>query len=215
MLAAFTFTVLAIVLTAPQTVFAAETTVRLKNGGVVHGELMETQPNVSVRVRLADGEVREIPWANVARIEEGSPTTPRATAVASPSPSQPEIIALQHERAEIEDGGPAVMTIAGGLSFLIFTPIGLGLFALDAACDSTSSSLSHTCVHAQGAAIVFTVLGLGGGVIGLWGFIKLLNNSSRREQIDLRIKELHERSALGLDVVPRLGGGELRLSLAL
>ena len=203
----------------PQSALAADTTVRLKSGGLVRGELMELQPKVSVRVRLADGEVRAIPWSEIAQIDEAAPPSP-APATESPRPAtSPEIEDLLRQRADIDDAVPGVMMVVGGIAFLTLTPIGLILFAVDSACSSTS--VTTNCTHVQGAAIVFTVLGVGSGVIGVWGLIKRLNNDSRRDQIDERIRmlrqghalRLQDENSLAFDIAPRPGGGELRLAL--
>jgi hypothetical protein len=51
-------------------------TVRLKNGGAVRGELVETVPNEKIVLKLATGEVRTIPWAQLAG-EPAKPETPQ------------------------------------------------------------------------------------------------------------------------------------------
>lgn len=204
----------------PRTALAADTTVRLKSGGLVRGELMELQPKVAVRLRLADGEVRSIAWSEISQIDEAAPAPSPAQAIQAPRPeTNPEIEDLLRQRADVDDAVPGVMMVVGGVAFLTLTPIGLILFAVDSACDSTSVSTS--CHHVQGAAIVFTVLGVGSGVIGVWGLIKRLNNDSRRDQIDERIRmlrqghalRLQDENSLAFDIAPRPGGGELRLAL--
>ena len=203
-------------LLVPCVAFAAASTVHLRNGGLVRGELMEVQPNVVVRVRMADGTVREISWNDVASIEDGpSVTAPPATGNAAlppePSANRAEINALLRERAEISDTGPAVMMIVGGGAFLLFVPIGAGLFALDAACSSDTTA-NCTGGGLKGPATVVTLIGVAGGVIGIWGLVKGISNGNRREAIDLQIRQLQQQRSLALDVVPMSSGGGFALS---
>src|SRR5690242_17082497 len=61
---------------APATPAAGAVTtsvVFLKNGGFVRGQVMEARPNAFVRLKLADGTVREVPWAEVERVADIQP----------------------------------------------------------------------------------------------------------------------------------------------
>jgi hypothetical protein len=57
---------------------AIEGTVRLKNGGFIHGDVLEHLPGERVSVRTSDGSVRNIPWEEVERVEEGAASEPAA-----------------------------------------------------------------------------------------------------------------------------------------
>ena len=198
----------------------ADSTVHLKNGGFVRGDVMEVQPNVSVRVRLADGSVKEIAWSEISQIEETAappPAPPPASGSAgTTAPLSPERAArineLRRERDDISDVGPAVMMIAGGLGFLIFAPAGLVLLFAGDTCDDFDTD-PDDCGNYSGLGAAFTVIGIGSGAVGIWGFVKALNNGSRKQEIDREILAIKEQALL-LDVGPRLGGGgELRLTL--
>jgi hypothetical protein len=66
-------------------------TVNLKDGGILSGELVELAPERKIVLRLATGEVREIPWADITSHEKHDepPATPAATATASPPQPTP------------------------------------------------------------------------------------------------------------------------------
>ena len=66
----------------PATAYAKAATIRLKNGGWIEGEVMAVVPDQDVSIRLADGTVRSVAWADVERIEE--PPPPAAEPVAPP-----------------------------------------------------------------------------------------------------------------------------------
>jgi len=196
--------------------------VHLKNGGFVRGEVMEVQPNVSVRLRMADGAVKEIAWVEISRIEEVAATPPPAAPApagsateSAPSPqAAARISQLRRERAEISDVGPAVMMIAGGLGFLIFFPAGLVMLAVGDNCDDFGNDEfgDPDCGDWSTPGAAFAIVGAVAGGVGIWGFIKALNNSSKKQTIDREIIDLKQQSFL-LDARARLNGGELRLTL--
>lgn len=62
---------------------APEGTVYLKNGGRIHGEIMEVEPDEFVTVRLPDGSVRKIEWERVERVDDKPAPTP------PPAPARP------------------------------------------------------------------------------------------------------------------------------
>jgi hypothetical protein len=200
----------------------ADSTVHLKSGGFVRGEVMEVQPEVVVRVRLADGTVREIPWADLARIEDEAPPpppppppVPPATLAWSSLPERPppensaRIQELRRERDDINNTGPVVLMIVGGLGFLIFFLPGLILLAAGDTCDSVDPD--YDCGDFTGVGAAFTVIGVVGGAAAIYGFVKVLDNGKRRRAIDSEIVALKEQ-AFRLDIAPRAGGGELRLA---
>ena len=61
--------------------------VRLKNGGMVRGTILEAIPGEAVRVQLSDGNVREFPADTVdyAGPDSSPETAPRQEAPASPA----------------------------------------------------------------------------------------------------------------------------------
>jgi hypothetical protein len=199
----------------------ADSTVHLKNGGFVRGDVMEVQPNVAVRVRMADGTVKQVAWAEIARIEEDAAQPPPAppparggtqtAPAAPPSANAARINELRRERDDISDVGPAVMMIVGGLGFLIFAPAGLVMLAVGDSCDDLTAD-PDDCKDWSTLGAAFTIIGLGGGAAAIWGFVKALNNSSRKQEIDREILELKEQALL-LDARVGRGGGELRLTL--
>jgi hypothetical protein len=99
-------------------------TVLLKNGGRVMGLLMEVDPDGHVSLRLADGTVRKIPWADVKEIIEDEPaveeagvkTSPPSTA-AIPTARRPAAKTEPQQNLEVELGGHApVEAVAPGRS---------------------------------------------------------------------------------------------------
>lgn len=79
-------------------------TVHLHNGGRIHGELMEVLPGEQVRLRLADGTVRSIPWSDVARVDDPNiaptPASEPQRGQASPAPRPAAAPRSAPERAE-------------------------------------------------------------------------------------------------------------------
>lgn len=204
----------------------------LKNGGFVRGELIELQPGSVARVKLADGKVRDVPWAEIDRIDDPSlpPAPPPETAAAptlppptlAPQGSEPpkdvagEISRLRAERDDIDNTGPAVMMIVGGGAFLIFALPGLALLAVGEACDNNDTVESGDCTDVRGAGAVMTVIGAAGGAVAIWGLIKVGHNREKRNQLDERIRELKGNQAgLTLDLLPRREGVGLGLTLRL
>lgn len=72
--------------------FAIEGTVRLKNGGFIHGDVLEHLPGERVSVRTSDGAVRNIPWEEVERVEEGSAAAPAPEPPAAAQPAAPAAV---------------------------------------------------------------------------------------------------------------------------
>jgi hypothetical protein len=93
---------LTLVATLPRVALAApHGTVHLKNGGRIHGELMEVLPDEYVTVRLPDGTVRKIPWEKVGEVKETPASQPAAAVAAQPTAPVPRgpVVAPQPEPA--------------------------------------------------------------------------------------------------------------------
>ena len=221
---------------APAAAGSASSVVFLKNGGLLRGELMELQPGTLVRMKLADGTVRDLPWAEVDRITDPSlpPDAPRvldldaataavgAGAVGQPAPAtlSPEVAGkiarLRAERAEINSAVPGVAIYVGGTYAATF---GLGgLLALAIGCrdrDSGDEAESdRDCEERMDSARLLAAIGGVAAVGAIVGLVIVLDNHSQRKAIDARIRELErrERSALRLDVQPLPRGGALALT---
>jgi hypothetical protein len=206
--------------------------VHLRNGGFVRGELIELQPGVLVRVKLADGTVRELAWSEVDHIDdpalpppapraESAPTLPAAAAGAAaatapgPTPEETnaaEIARLRAERDEINNNGPTWMMILGGGAFLLLGTPGMVMLA----CDRPSYDGSFDdCEDSRGAGIALTAVGVVGGAVAVWGLIKASKNRQKRRALNNRILELKGEKQIGLsvDVVPRAHGASVGLTL--
>jgi hypothetical protein len=225
---------------APAAAASGGATVYLKNGGLVRGELIELQPGSVARVKLADGKVRDIPWAEIDRVDDpslppapppdsapaptlpapgapGAGLSPQLAAGASATANDDELKRLRAERDDIDNTGPAVMMILGGGAFVVFGIPGIALLAIGEACDNNTTGLENgNCVNVRGAGAVLAVIGVAGGAVAVWGLIKLGHNRDRRNQLDERILELKGNQAgLSLDLLPRRDGAALGLTLRL
>jgi hypothetical protein len=224
---------------APAAAPSGGATVYLKNGGLVRGELIELQPGSVARVKLADGKVRDIPWAEIDRVDDPSlPPAPPPDAAPGPTlpgPATPgaglspqlavgstatadadELKRLRAERDDIDNTGPAVMMILGGGAFIVFGIPGIALLAVGEACDNSSGVENSDCVNVRGAGAVLAVIGVAGGAVAIWGLIKVGHNRDRRNQLDERIQELKGNQAgLSLGLLPRRDGAALGLTLRL
>lgn len=83
-------------------------TLQLKNGGSVRGELVESVPNEKFVLKLATGEIRTVPWADVTAPEQAghAPAPPPAhTAPPAPAPAPPPAPRTVHVTFTSEDGG--------------------------------------------------------------------------------------------------------------
>ncbi len=83
-------------------------TLQLKNGGSVRGELVESVPNEKFVLKLATGEIRTVPWADVTAPEQAghAPAPPPAhTAPPAPVPAPPPAPRTVHVTFTSEDGG--------------------------------------------------------------------------------------------------------------
>jgi hypothetical protein len=207
-------------------------TVHMRNGGFVRGELIELQPGTLVRLKLADGTVREIAWAEVDHVEDPSlpPPAPAATSaqgtgtsVASgPLPSlavtnADEIRRLRFERDEISNTGPAVMMILGGGAFLLVGLPGLLVLSIGESCESGydgDAYYERDCSDVRGTGAAMALIGLAGGGVAVWGLIKSGQNRRRWRELNDRVRELKgEQLSLTLDVLPRPNGAGLGLTL--
>jgi len=212
-------------------------TVHLRNGGFVRGELIELQPGTLVRVKLADGTVRDIPWADVDHVQDPSlpPPAPSAQNAAAPGstpaggrlgvgPLPPlevanadEIRRLRLERDEISNTAPAVMMILGGGAFLLLGLPGMLVLAVGESCNDDYGdefSTDRDCDNIRSTGIVMTVVGVVGGGVAVWGLIKSGQNRRRRTELNNRVRELKgEQLSLTLDVRPRANGAALGLTL--
>jgi hypothetical protein len=102
---------LIIVMSWSSAALAVQGTVRLKNGGFIEGDVLEHVPGERVTVRLSDGTVRNIPWADVERFEETptaepAPLAPSPAPVAAPAASQ-HVPAPTYEAAPIQEPSPS------------------------------------------------------------------------------------------------------------
>lgn len=218
--------VLAVGLTASVTLADART-VQLKGGGFVSGEVMEATPGQSVRVQMADGTVREIPWTDIERIDAPPPQpvpapvpAPQAYQVQPayaapqlppPSPYAAEIAALEEERRQIGIGGPITMLAvgagaAGVLAYMGFVSVLLDSVGCDVGSSDCGSDDTFTTVLFVGAGI--------GAAIAIWGGIELGDRLGQRSAIRARIKELKAgRPVTSLRFQPQRNGGSLALTV--
>ena len=94
-------------------------TVRLKNGGWVEGDVMVVVPDQEVVVRLADGTVRTLAWADVERVDEtlaASASTPAAAAAASEERERPVAAAPPFQIPGISLDLFGFFALGGGIS---------------------------------------------------------------------------------------------------
>lgn len=98
--------------------FAASDVVYLKNGSRISGEVMEVMVDDYVSIRLADGRVKTIPWADLDRIDEGQDTTLVAP---SPDPKRPPMGTLEFNSGDqtveirhITSAGSAIASSSSG-----------------------------------------------------------------------------------------------------
>lgn len=205
-------------------------TVHLKNGGLVRGELIELQPGTSARLKLADGTIREVPWAEIDHIDDPSLPPPPPAASAAPTlplaaagPGAPtpmavanadQIRRLREERDDIDNTGPALMMILGGGAALFIGFPGLIVLAASDVCDDSSSDYADDdCGDARRAGAVMTVIGVVGAGVAVWGLIKVQSNRRERARLDQRIRDLKGEAALSVDLYPRKEGLSLGLTL--
>ena len=67
--------------------------IHLKNGGQLRGTIVDVIPGDHARIQLATGEVANVPWADIARVDSGSHPSPTPDA---PRPSAPVAQKLVH-----------------------------------------------------------------------------------------------------------------------
>lgn len=92
------------ILLSSSAVWAVPGKVRLKNGGWVEGDVLEVQPEDHVTVRIADGTVRQIPWAEVEGVDEQPPPTPApAPAAAEPAAAPTRSVPLSLDDPNVVD----------------------------------------------------------------------------------------------------------------
>jgi hypothetical protein len=205
--------------------------VHLRNGGFVRGELIELQPGTLVRLKLADGTVRDIPWAEVDHVQDPSLPPPAPSAGSTSvmagvgvGPLSPlevanadEIHRLRLERDEISNTGPAVMMILGGGAFLLLGLPGMLVLAVGESCNdgyADDFDSDRDCDNIRSTGIVMTVVGVVGAGVAVWGLIRSGQNRRRRTELNNRIRELKgEQISLTLDVLPRPNGAALGLTL--
>jgi hypothetical protein len=72
---------------AVQARVAAGDVIDLKNGGTLHGTLIDAVPNSYARIQLVTGQVATVPWQDIQRIERGivTPAPVAATGPAAPA----------------------------------------------------------------------------------------------------------------------------------
>lgn len=200
-------------------------TVHLKGGGFVSGEVMEATPGQSVRVQMADGSTREIPWTDIERIDAPPPQPPpvpppqayqvqptyATPPLAPPSPYTTEIAALEEERRQIGIGGPITMLAVGGgaagvLAYMGFVSVMLDSLGCSTASGSCGGNDTLTTVLFVGAGI--------GAVVAIWGAFELGDRLGQRGAIRAKIKELKAgRPVASLRFQPQLNGGSLALTV--
>jgi hypothetical protein len=113
--------------------WASAGTVHLKNGGWIDGELMEVVPDQHVLVRLSDGTVRDVPWAEVDHVvrnsdasQSGAPATitterqasalPQASGAIAEQRSVAPVVTDERDRARPPAIGPT-LALLGATSF--------------------------------------------------------------------------------------------------
>ena len=125
-LLALSLSVLVVVVGLPRAAAAApEGTVFLRNGGRIHGELMEVVPDEYVTVRLADGSVRKIDWDQVLRVDEKPAAPPPAASPGPPRPAEPPVTAAVVVRSTKD--GVTIGEVTGHALFAVTTPQGAGM----------------------------------------------------------------------------------------
>jgi hypothetical protein len=98
------------VLLSATSAWAIPGTVRLKNGGWVEGDVLEVLPGQSVSVRIADGSVRQIPWAEVERVDEQAASAPPPATEQAAAPIPPPEPARRSVPLSLDD--PNVVDVA-------------------------------------------------------------------------------------------------------
>jgi hypothetical protein len=131
---------------------AIEGTVRLKNGGFVHGDMLEHLPGERVSVRTSDGTVRNIPWEEVERVEEGSGRAREAELDARPQPTSYATPAAT-PTSPGADAEPASIDLAPGGNEDRFNAVTLGLFGLLGVLGSASVDVEARSTAFTGASM--------------------------------------------------------------
>ena len=145
-------------------------------------------------------------------------------AVAAPEPALDprvavEIQRLREERAGINSALPGVATYLGGSVGVTLVLSGALVLAID--CRGGISHLDEEETHENCEESKHTgrLMLAGGAVlsaIAIWGLVTVLNNNSRRKEIDARVRELQgERATLSFELVPTRHGGAVALTLSL
>jgi hypothetical protein len=129
---------LALVITLGATAHADdvdEERVTTRDGTVVQGELVEKVPNVKIVIKLATGEVREIPWAEIVPNEPQKKPTQKSTAHApntsshaAPQSTEPSGIAVE---VTADSRGVSLQRVAGGGGGSFAWGTGVGTVTLD------------------------------------------------------------------------------------
>jgi hypothetical protein len=70
----------------------------LKNGGALHGTMIDAVPNSYARIQLVTGQVATVPWQDIERIERGiaAPAIPGPAAAATPAATAPAATVWVH-----------------------------------------------------------------------------------------------------------------------
>ena len=131
-----------------------------------------------------------------------------------PAARESELARLRAERDGIDRTGPLLMMLGGYAGTVLLGGTGVMLLGLGASCDGLGFDERSDCDAAIGVGIGLTVLGVAGAVIGIWGLVKLLDNSARRNALAERIQELTQRP-LSLDLRPHRDGLTFGLRLRL
>jgi hypothetical protein len=97
----------------------ADDTVFLKSGGRIRGTVMVEDPSSGVRVKLSDGTVREVPAADVARVEYASDAhsaaPPAAPAPALTAPGAAPVAPAAADATTEDDSGRRIAFELGGI----------------------------------------------------------------------------------------------------
>jgi hypothetical protein len=125
-----------------------QVTLRLKNGGAVRGELVESVPGEKVVLKLATGEVRSVPWADIESPEAAGRPTPTASPASTDAGVVPDARAVSgaHARGDVAPAAPPTVHVSltsedqgVKLEMLLGTSTGTASFGT----RSASVSLEH------------------------------------------------------------------------
>lgn len=150
------------------------------------------------------------------------PATTAPAAVAEPGLDPRvaiEIQRLRDERAGINSVVPGIAAYVGGSVGVTLALSGALVLAIDCRAGISHLDPEETRDNCEESKHTGRLMLAGGAVlsaIAIWGLVTVLNNSSRRKEIDARIRELQgERATLSFELVPARRGAAVALTLSL